>query len=756
MTVTALSDTELLGQARGGDEAAFTELYVRHQPAALRLARTYRRLGDPDELVSGAFERVLGAIRRGAGPTESFRAYLFVTLRRFAAQSSARPPGAPLDEVPEPIVDAADSAALARTDRELVTRAFESLPDQWQSVLWQTAVEGRQPRDLAPVMGVSANAAAAMAYRARERLRQAYLQAHLSASPAPDHQPYRSELGAYVRDGLSARDRRAVEGHLRACEPCRALLAEIEDVNRSLARAVLPLFLLVGGGKLGGALLAGTAAGAAGAGAAGRGGRGGTRIAGRIRGVGPTIGTVAAVAAVVAGLAGVGAMVAREDPEPTSSAADAAGLGSVDGEEGPGVGGSDGRGRLVDGEDADLGAGGGVPGDGPGDVGRELSGGGTGDVGRGPSGGDPGADGPGDHGGGTGDGDPGASPPPGGTAPTPAPTTPGTDPPASPGPRPVLAFVPGGSSWTPTGPGVGTLLLRVGEPAAARTVAPASASPEPSALASRQPARAVSGGTSPVAATAVGATTATAPQSRGTPGAPAARFAPVAASADGLAAAPGRAAPAATPAALPATSLVAALDGGATFVAGGQPAGCVVADGGRSATCPFASPPPGETVALALRVEGVAGPGGSARAEVVRNGRSEARLEPAIALVTYESGITLDGVAWRPQGDGAGTLVVTLGNKGRWTVKGVDVEVVFDTGGVHADRPLPEGCTSGADDKHADRRIACALAVPPGGSSVRLPLVVSGQGQKATVTVTAGAVKPEPRSIGLPGRPDAT
>ena len=56
------------------------------------------------------------------------------------------------------------------------------------------------------MLGVSANAAAAMSYRAREKLRQAYLQAHLMASPAPDHEPYRSQLGAYVRGGLSARD----------------------------------------------------------------------------------------------------------------------------------------------------------------------------------------------------------------------------------------------------------------------------------------------------------------------------------------------------------------------------------------------------------------------------------------------------------------------------------------------------------------------------------------------------------------------
>ncbi len=323
MPITALSDAELIEQARGGDEAAFTELYVRHQPAALRLARTYRRLGDPDELVNGAFERVLGAIKRGSGPTESFRAYLFVTLRRYAAEKSSKPDEESLDDVPEPISEAADSPALAQADRALISEAFESLPDRWQAVLWHTAVEGQQPRELAGVLGVSANAASAMAYRAREKLRQAYLQAHLLASPAPDHEPYRSQLGAYVRGGLSPRDTTAVEKHLEGCESCRALVAELEDVNRSLARAVLPLFLLVGGGKLGGALVGGAAVGAAAE-------NGATSLFGKIKNAAPTVGSAAAIAAVVAGMIAMGSAVARQDSGPLNSAADAADLGVSD------------------------------------------------------------------------------------------------------------------------------------------------------------------------------------------------------------------------------------------------------------------------------------------------------------------------------------------------------------------------------------------------------------------------------------------
>jgi RNA polymerase sigma factor (sigma-70 family) len=323
MTITALSDAELLEQARAGDEAAFTELYVRHEAAARRLASTYRRVGDPDDLVSGAFERVLGAIRRGEGPTESFRAYLFVTLRRLAAEQGERPADQPLEEVPGPVGDAADTPEMGQADREMITQAFESLPERWQAVLWHTAVEGRQPKELAGVLGVSANAAAAMAYRAREKLRQSYLQAHLLASPAPEHEPYRSQLGAYVRDGLSKRDHAAVEHHLEGCESCRALVAELEDANRMLARAVLPLFLLAGAKVGGGAVVAVAAAGGAAAGGAG----GQSGILGKLRHAAGTFGSAAAITAVVAGLAGLGTVVAREDGS-VDQAADAADIGS--------------------------------------------------------------------------------------------------------------------------------------------------------------------------------------------------------------------------------------------------------------------------------------------------------------------------------------------------------------------------------------------------------------------------------------------
>jgi RNA polymerase sigma factor (sigma-70 family) len=307
------SDIDLLARARQGDSSAAAELYVRHAAAARRLASTYRRAGDPDDLVNEAFSRVLGAIDRGAGPEEAFRAYLFVTLRRIAAEQAARYKDEPIAEVPDPVQAArVQGPAFDPADRQIVLHAYQSLPDRWQSVLWHTAVEGRPPRDVAPILGVSANAVAALASRAREKLREAYLQAHLQIEPPTECAPHRSRLGAYVRDGLSPRDKAATEAHLDGCGSCHGLVAELADVNQLLVRALQPLFLsaseaaavAAGGAAAGGALAGGLAAG--------------RRIFTKARSNPTVAGTIAAAAVVAAALAAIG--IGSDSPVPEQAA----------------------------------------------------------------------------------------------------------------------------------------------------------------------------------------------------------------------------------------------------------------------------------------------------------------------------------------------------------------------------------------------------------------------------------------------------
>ena len=65
------SDAELISRVRGGDVAAYGELFCRHvQDAANRLARQLVRGPDADDLVSEAFAKVLSASSRAvAAPT---------------------------------------------------------------------------------------------------------------------------------------------------------------------------------------------------------------------------------------------------------------------------------------------------------------------------------------------------------------------------------------------------------------------------------------------------------------------------------------------------------------------------------------------------------------------------------------------------------------------------------------------------------------------------------------------------------------
>jgi RNA polymerase sigma factor (sigma-70 family) len=245
----ALSDADLIARVRTGSDAAFSVLYSRHIGAARAAARSLgASRSDVDDLTSEAFTRVLSALRRGGGPEVAFRPYLMTCVRN-AFYDKGRKDGR-VDvpgEVPEDVNLALLNVPPDSEDARMVAAAFASLPERWQMVLWHTEVEGRPAAEVGPLLGLAPNAVAALAYRAREGLRQAYLQAHLQLPPPDACRDTVTKLGAYVRDGLSARDRRKVDEHLKQCERCTALLLELQEVSTSLRGVLLPVLLGVSG-----------------------------------------------------------------------------------------------------------------------------------------------------------------------------------------------------------------------------------------------------------------------------------------------------------------------------------------------------------------------------------------------------------------------------------------------------------------------------------------------------------------------------
>ena len=110
---------------------------------------------------------------------------------------------------------------------------------------------------------MSANSVSALAYRAREGLRQAFLTQHAAELEEDTCRWTHGQLGAYVRNATSRRDAAKVEDHLDECRSCMAIYLELTEVNSNLGALLGPLVL-------GGAAAAYLGAAAGGVAAAGR------------------------------------------------------------------------------------------------------------------------------------------------------------------------------------------------------------------------------------------------------------------------------------------------------------------------------------------------------------------------------------------------------------------------------------------------------------------------------------------------------
>jgi RNA polymerase sigma factor (sigma-70 family) len=237
--LAAQDDGELLRLVRAGQDAAFGELFARHAGAVRRYAmRCCTDVADAEDMAAEAFFRVFQAVRRGAGPDDNVRGYLLTVVRRLAAEWSVRKRDVPVadDELGRQ-VDAGHVAPASRADLQLIARAFTTLPTRWRAVLWRVEVEGERPAVVAPHFGLSANATAALARRARQGLRAAYLQAHLAPTGgATGCRSVVAKLGGFTAGQVTGAEAAKIRQHLAGCASCRALHAELLDVCEGLRR----------------------------------------------------------------------------------------------------------------------------------------------------------------------------------------------------------------------------------------------------------------------------------------------------------------------------------------------------------------------------------------------------------------------------------------------------------------------------------------------------------------------------------------
>ncbi|WP_240490906.1 sigma-70 family RNA polymerase sigma factor [Amycolatopsis vancoresmycina] len=245
-TTDAPSDAALIAAVRGGDIAAYGELYDRHLVAARRVAAAIAAdQAEREDLIAEGFTRVLRILRNGEGPDEDFRPYLLTTIRNTMISWRRRDSAVSLvAEVPDVLPGAgSDEPVGSRLHATVAADAFASLPERWRTVLWRTEIDGDPPARIAEDLGMTPNGVAALAYRAREGLRQAYLDQHVPAARRRNCRVVSGQLAKFVRDGISDHKAHRVAAHLERCADCRELAAGLRQLNSELPAAMAPLIL---------------------------------------------------------------------------------------------------------------------------------------------------------------------------------------------------------------------------------------------------------------------------------------------------------------------------------------------------------------------------------------------------------------------------------------------------------------------------------------------------------------------------------
>jgi RNA polymerase sigma-70 factor (ECF subfamily) len=172
-----MSDELLLERAKGGDQAAFMDLYERHRNAVFSFA--YRLLGSVETAEDVTHDCFLSLITRpdGFSPSRaSLRTYLYGAARNLALKhfrNAGREAG--LDELmvepPVPVKEQPLNRVLNEELSQKVEEAVTSLPPLQREALVLFQYEGLALSEIAEIVGSDVGTVKARLHRARERLR---------------------------------------------------------------------------------------------------------------------------------------------------------------------------------------------------------------------------------------------------------------------------------------------------------------------------------------------------------------------------------------------------------------------------------------------------------------------------------------------------------------------------------------------------------------------------------------------------------
>lgn len=167
---------DVIDRARGGDRAAFGELYDAHVDSVYRyLLYRVREPSDAEDLTSEVFTRAFANIHRYKWQGKSFLAWLYTIARNAVTDRRRR------DRPTVEIDNAYGLAAEGPTAHDLAVRgedvaalrgAVKYLTGEQQEVLTLRFVENLSSREVATILGKNEGAVRALQFRALGRLRK--------------------------------------------------------------------------------------------------------------------------------------------------------------------------------------------------------------------------------------------------------------------------------------------------------------------------------------------------------------------------------------------------------------------------------------------------------------------------------------------------------------------------------------------------------------------------------------------------------
>lgn len=172
-----VDERELLKRARVWDMQALEQIYDLYSPQIYRYAM--RLLGNADlaeECVAETFSRFLHALRRGRGPKDHLKAYLFRIAHNWITDLHRRSrPVEGLEEYVHLIVDSdpgPDESAHERWQQEQIRALLFQLTPEQRQVLVLRFLEGWSHQEIAQALGKPVSAVKALQRRGLAALRR--------------------------------------------------------------------------------------------------------------------------------------------------------------------------------------------------------------------------------------------------------------------------------------------------------------------------------------------------------------------------------------------------------------------------------------------------------------------------------------------------------------------------------------------------------------------------------------------------------